>query len=250
MNFKNNLFKLFKTIKVNRSSFVCIHLDAKIFNDNNIEKKKIKENIKILLNYFNKKGTIVIPTFSYSFTDKKNYDIIKSKSKVGFLTNEILKLKGVKRTLHPEFSFAISGKKEKDILMCDIKNCFGKNTVFDYLIKKKATIISLACSFDQMTILHHIEQISNVPYRFNKIFKGDITKNKKILIKNLKIGYFVQKKNKYLSFNSNKLKKTLLGSKIIKRSIFGRFYCYSTNATKFSDFLSKKIKSNPYYLVK
>jgi aminoglycoside 3-N-acetyltransferase len=225
MNFKNSLFKLFKTIKVNHSSFVCIHLDAKIFNDHNIEKKKIKENLKILLSYFNKKGTIVIPTFSYSFTDKKNYDIIKSKSNVGFLTNEILKLKGVKRTLHPIFRFAISGKKEKDLLMCDTKNCFGKNTVFDYLIKKRATIISNLKKLGVPGLIEGYVNIHQLPTYKKKIANGTrhfpwkLNKNDK----NYKMKYFVWH---YISNNSfGYLEKSFYKYIVYRINTFRRILC-------------------------
>ena len=53
---------------------------------------KINYLMKILTEYF-KKGTIIIPTFSYSFTKKEAFDPTNTKSEVGIFSEIFRKKK-------------------------------------------------------------------------------------------------------------------------------------------------------------
>ena len=66
-----------------------------------------------------KNGTIITPSFSYSWKKKINYnlfDLHNTKSKVGFYSNLAIHSKKYNRTLDPLFSVLISGKKKNIIL--------------------------------------------------------------------------------------------------------------------------------------
>ena len=47
---------------------------------------------------------------------------------------------------------------------------FRKKSFFDYFKKKNGKIICLGCSFSSITFMHHIEEVSKVDYRINKVF--------------------------------------------------------------------------------
>src|ERR1700730_12706132 len=53
-----------------------------------------------------REGTLVVPTFSYSFTKGEPYDIRKTPSAVGMVSERFRMQTGVRRTSDPIFSFA------------------------------------------------------------------------------------------------------------------------------------------------
>ncbi|MCW1523361.1 AAC(3) family N-acetyltransferase, partial [Campylobacter jejuni] len=77
-----------------------------------------------LFKVLGKEGTLLMPTFTYSFCKNETYDKVHSKGKVGVL-NEFLELAGgVRRTSDPIFSFAVKGAKA-DIFLKENSSCFG-----------------------------------------------------------------------------------------------------------------------------
>jgi len=98
-----------------------IHVDTAFATQfkNKKPKNKINYLIKILTEYF-KKGIILIPTFSYSFTKNEVFDPINTKSDVGIFSEIFRKKKNVFRTNHPNFSFAIKGNQSENYLKCKI----------------------------------------------------------------------------------------------------------------------------------
>lgn len=124
-------------------------------------------------------GTILIPTYNFDFGNCGYYDIVNSKSKVGYLGNIALERSDFKRTKHPMHSFAIWGKK-KDLL-CDLENSnsFGADSPFAYLLNDGGKEIGIGVGYDQgFTFLHYIETQAKVPYRFSKKLTGTyVTQN-------------------------------------------------------------------------
>jgi aminoglycoside 3-N-acetyltransferase len=115
-------------------------------------------------------GTLIMPTFSYSFCKKQQYDPATTPSTVGILTERFRKLPGVVRSNDPIFSAAAWGK-DKEYFTTVGTDCFGANSVFEKLHERDALIVFLGPRFD-ITYMHFIEQRYEVPYRFIKNFSG------------------------------------------------------------------------------
>ena len=122
-----------------------------------------------------KSGTIIMPTFSFSFGANKDnlFDMEKTRSTAGSLTEYFRQLPGVVRTAQPMMSVAVWGAGTNKII--DIgKDTFGKKSVLDNLLKEKGKIVMLGTDFSVCTFLHYVEQMQTVPYRFMKTFTGTI----------------------------------------------------------------------------
>jgi aminoglycoside 3-N-acetyltransferase len=122
------------------------------------------------------KGTLIMPTYSYSFTDGVLYDVENSRSKVGYLTDMFRQKKEVTRNTHPIFSFAVSGK-QTDIINFTDNTCFGEGSVFANFRKTAVKNVMFGTKRGGYTFIHHIEQMFGVPYRYNKNFSGKIRHN-------------------------------------------------------------------------
>jgi aminoglycoside 3-N-acetyltransferase len=118
-------------------------------------------------------GTIVIPAFSYSFTKTEIFDVKKTPSAVGMVSERFRTRRGVQRTTDPIFSFACIGPRASELCAIRSNECFGANSCFAALHKWNAQIVELGCSLTRGgTFVHHVETMYGVDYRYKKEFSG------------------------------------------------------------------------------
>jgi aminoglycoside 3-N-acetyltransferase len=120
-------------------------------------------------------GTLVMPTFSYSFTKGEVFDICNTPSAVGMVTERFRTQAGVRRTANPIFSFACKGPRAEELCAIRANECFGGESVFAALHRLNAHIVELGCSLSQGgTFVHYVETAHGVRYRYNKTFSGKV----------------------------------------------------------------------------
>ena len=119
--------------------------------------KKIYNFINEIISFLGKKGTIVFPSFTYSSTKSEIFNVQKSQSVVGLLSESFRKYDGVVRSRNPIFSVCSFGKYKKDFEYSCINDCFGENSCFGLLHSYGGKLINIACNFE-VTYLHYVEQ--------------------------------------------------------------------------------------------
>ena len=152
-----------------------------------------------------------MPTFTYSFLKNEAFDMQKSKSTTGTLTEYFRKLDGVKRTMHPTHSVAAAGNLAKQIM--DIgKGTFDKNSIFGKIHKLNGKILLFGVEFHKAcTFIHYIEEMHKVPYRYMKKLRGNIIEGAKEYEEEFFFYYrYAFISNSFLSFEEHLLKKNIL----------------------------------------
>ena len=123
-------------------------------------------------------GTLVLPTFTYSFCNDEDFDRDASASTVGVLTDAFRRRPGARRTADPLFSCAVRGPLpgpwERRLMDPRDTDSFGPESIFAYLVQNDARIACLGTDATHMTLIHHVEQRERVPYRFMKAFRGHV----------------------------------------------------------------------------
>ncbi|KZL01858.1 MULTISPECIES: AAC(3) family N-acetyltransferase [unclassified Pseudovibrio] len=118
-------------------------------------------------------GTLVVPTFTYSFPRKEIYDPDKSDTDMGTFSEWIRKHDDAHRSLDPCYSVAAIGAKAQFFTNKAPENSFDKEAFFGRFLDQDGLIFNL--NFDAgSTFLHFLERENNVPYRFDKTFEGRI----------------------------------------------------------------------------
>ena len=138
-------------------------------------KKKRKFDFDIFINTLifclGNNGTLIVPTFNWDFCVGKIFDIKKTKSKCGSLSNFALNRRDFKRTKHPIYSFAVQGKYQNYLCKLNNKSAWGKNSPFNFLYKIKAKNLFIGIDYKKaFTMDHYFEQIAKVRYRYHKKF--------------------------------------------------------------------------------
>jgi aminoglycoside 3-N-acetyltransferase len=171
------------------------------------KRKKIKISVDLIidsfLNVVGKNGTIIVPLFNFDFINRNVFSIKNTPSQMGILTELFRKKYSSCRTGHPVYSFGVFGKKKKYFENIDNFSAYGEESPFAVLKRfgGKIAILDLEDQ-DSMTFYHHIEEINNVPWRYNKIFNGlCVDKNGKK--KNKEYSIFVRKIDLNVKTNVN-----------------------------------------------
>jgi len=161
-------------------------------------------------------GTIIMPTFSYSFDKSEPFDVSNTRSTVGVLTEFFRKQDDVIRTAHPNHSVVVWGRNNKDLSMIG-KDTFDENSIFGKLHKLNGKIVFLGAPFQSCTFIHYIEQMHKVPYRYMRTFKG------KVIIEGKEKDEEITFYNKYNVFFSSfsRLEKHILEKGLMKNIKLG-----------------------------
>lgn len=139
--------------------------------------RKINFNGSLLLDAFQnaigETGTLLLPTFSFDFSNKGYYDIKNTKGATGALGNIALTRPDFQRTQHPMHSFAVWGRDQEKLASMNNRHSFGLDSPFGYCISNNVKQIILGTDYvHAMTFIHYAEAVCNVPYRFVKSFSG------------------------------------------------------------------------------
>ena len=117
-------------------------------------------------------GTLIMPTFTYSYCHQQIYDVLHTPSTMGILTEYYRQLPQYHRTINPIFHFAVSGPNADYYLNEKATSCFGINSVYDLLTKRNGQIVVFGEKGKGYTFVHHIEEEVPVSYRYYKTFAG------------------------------------------------------------------------------
>jgi aminoglycoside 3-N-acetyltransferase len=132
--------------------------------------------IRALETVLGAEGTLIMPTFNFDFNKGIPWDVRKTRSKMGALTEVVRVDPRAKRVFHPFYSFAILGRHAEKLGSLRYKSSYERNSVFGKLRDLDGKIMVIGLSYnDSMTFFHHIEQMEGVDYRFLKQFTGEVT---------------------------------------------------------------------------
>ena len=203
--------------------------------------------IEEIIAYLGDEGTLVIPTFTYSFTKSEIFDVQLSPSMLGQFSESFRLMDGTVRSRHPIFSVSAIGKYKYDFEQCGIEDCFGDESCFGVLHRLNGKLMNQGCEF-MMTYLHYVEQKCNVGYRYSKIFSGTIKDNEDIL--SVSTEYFVGDQNVDYTMDLSRLRERLVSDLKLRVIPFGRLASYTVGCHDFFNASQVLLAEDEYALVK
>lgn len=243
------IVKAFDECGVASGDTIFLHCDAfflsQLSGETTLEKVDLFFNI--LDELLGKNGTLILPTFTYSFTKGEEFNLEKTPSSVGLLTEYFRKRKGVNRSKDPNFSIACSGRNTEQFISAPTHDTFGPDSIFGLLHSQDAHIICLGCSLDRITYTHYVEEMLNVDYRYFKEFSGQIVEHGRN--KEIKVDYFVRDTSFDTAVNLGLLKSVLEKRSLIKKSSIGRASLLSVRAKDFFEQAKILLIQNKYGLI-
>ena len=114
------------------------------------------------------------PTFNYEFGKSRVYDVTKSESELGPITERFRTTVAEWRTPVPIFPVAGIGLQPKQQWGPDT-DPFGPGSMFAELVEKDGVVLYYGDTFHYNTLVHQSERASGGPvYRYDKVFAGDV----------------------------------------------------------------------------
>jgi aminoglycoside 3-N-acetyltransferase len=194
-------------------------------------------------------GTLVMPAFSYSFTKGETFDLNRTPSTVGMLTEHFRMRPGVCRTADPIFSFAAKGPAARELCGLAIGECFGPQSVFAMLHRRNADIVCLGCSLTRGgTFVHYVEASQGVPYRYNKTFSGAIAWPDG-RSSGASVVYYVRDLTRKSEADLRRLEKRLEVEGKLRSAVLGRTRLIAVSAADLYDTASRMLKEDPVSLI-
>ncbi|MCR4923288.1 MAG: AAC(3) family N-acetyltransferase [Lachnospiraceae bacterium] len=131
--------------------------------------------IDSMIEILGEEGSLVFPTFNWSFCKGETYDHYKTPCKTGSLGKTALKRKDFERTEHPIYSFAVYGRCKEDMLKIHNKSSFGADSPFTYMMENNFDNLFIDKDLQHSFVFVHYveEQNGPVPYRYLKDFTAD-----------------------------------------------------------------------------
>lgn len=171
-----NIEDALRDVGLSAGDLIMVHSDVKAFGKlgNVFERDQFVGTIlKTFLKVISGKGTLIVPTYTYSFCKKEVFDVRKSKSETGLFSEFVRCQASAIRSEDPIFSHAGIGPLASCLLSYVGTDCFGADSFYDRFYKHNGKIINFGKFFD-ITFIHYIEQQYQVSYRYMKKFSGEI----------------------------------------------------------------------------
>ena len=207
--------------------------------------KWLMENLRQIIG---SQGNIFVPTYSYSFAKKKKFSPTKTRADIGYFPNFFLKHKGIARSSDPMMSIAGYGPNAKAILSKLPNTSFGKDCVFERLLKiKNLKCCNVGLGVNWIPFLHYLDWLNKVPFRFNKKFFGYTQIGR--VIKKIEWNFFARYLRGETISNGYRIGRKALKKKLYKKTRIGKSVIYVINYKKFFYFSKKLTKNNKWLTV-
>ena len=237
--------EVIKSLALPKNEILFLHVRLKGLSA--LPYQEISQQIIGYLEEFFVPKTILIPTYTYSFTKTRVFDRKLSVSEVGRFGEEIRSLYGFEhRTCNPVFSVVDTGKIFTNSIPDDCFSSFGQGSLFYTLSMEGYIMINLNLDVLRPAHLHFIEWYKNVPYRYNKIFAGEIKgdANSKI-----EYNYFVRDLELNPLWDRLKIRSFLESESVLKIVPSNRNNILWMHSKDMDKVLNKALDSNPNFLL-
>jgi FkbH-like protein len=159
---------------------IILHTDAGVIA-HNLKKEAMKRQ-EMLADFINSlqrsctSSSIFIPTFDYEYCSTRRYNPEDGKSQLGGISKYCANRFKSYRTLVPVFNHADIKERHEPINdLYRLDKAFGEESFYDWFTEQDGYIFFWGCRFEvSNTYIHHVEQLSQVCYRYKKLFQGRV----------------------------------------------------------------------------
>lgn len=246
---ENNIVDGLKAVGIKEGDSIFIHSNLGFFGLLENAKKPIDyyEAFKTaIFDIIGPTGTLIVPTFSYSFCNNEDFNIELTKSVCGVFSEFVRNDKESFRSMDANFSVAAIGYKAKYYTENADEYSFGSSSFWSRFLKERGKICNF--NFDSgSTFIHFVEREIAVEYRYDKPFYGKIIDHQQE--KDAVFYHFVydlsKPEDKACFTNFDKLAKKLGLSKIAN---LGKGQIISISAKDTFNLIEKEIIKNNAFL--
>lgn len=192
-------------------------------------------------------GSFLTPTYSYTFCQGKKFDINQTHSQVGAFGQALIEKHQFSRSCDPNFSVTGFGPNISSLFKDLPRTSFGENCLYQRLEEKKAKICNFGLTLSHLTPIHYIEKEMKVPYRFDKIFSGNIINGNSKDYQEWT--YFVRYMTSKSEPDCSRLQQAGEELQLVKKAKLGLGEVTICSMNEYFNLARMKIQDNPWLLV-
>ncbi len=173
--YKTDIKNVLASIDIQKGDAVVLHSDLSVFGgigDIRDRNTFLDEIINCFKEIVGAEGTLIVPSFTYSFLCGETFDKENSPSKVGVLSERFRQHPDIMRTPHPTHSFLVWGKRKDELSGIPRSYSFGEGSIFQLLDEIECKIVFFGAKFQSCTQVHYMEELTGVPNRKWKRMNG------------------------------------------------------------------------------
>lgn len=198
-------------------------------------------------------GTILIPTYSYTFGKSKAselaiFDPKETPAEIGPFPNFFLKQDGVVRSLDPMMSVAALGPRAAEFLEGNLNTSYGEGSFFSKLAKSDAKCCSIGLGPNWTPFIHYADWLYRVPFRFDKLFYGLIKDGERL--KKTAWLYSVRIMADESYPDAHRAGRAAEEAGIWRFAPLGRARVYTAKVKEYFDFVCQKLEANKWFLAR
>lgn len=250
---KSDIIKKLKKISVQKDDSIFVQSNLGFFGvlkDANNAKAYCQIFKDAIFEVIGLDGTLVVPTFSFSFCNNQIYNKKKTPSVECGIFSEFIRCDSKsERSCDANFSIAAIGKNAKKFTSNLSEYSFGKNSFWERFLLVDGKLCRFNLPANYMSFIHFVEKSCNVPYRFDKPFLGkSIINNREV---SRKFFHFVRDlDNDNHSAELSRLEDLAIKQGLMKVSTLGRGSMYGIRSKDFFDLAKQELEKNPSFLIK
>jgi aminopeptidase-like protein/aminoglycoside N3'-acetyltransferase len=191
-------------------------------------------------------GTLVVPTYTYSFPRGEPFDPGQVPSTCGIFTEMLRQHADAHRSHDPIISVVALGRLAKELTVNVPPECFGRDSFWDRFWQANGIICNL--NFDAgATFVHFVERCLNVSYRYDKLFPGSFVRHGEVS-KGAAI-FFCRDNGNPETYAVFEPFDALARERGVARSVsVGRGAVVAIRAADMHSLIEEKIKEDPWFL--
>ena len=201
-----------------------------------------------------KDGTIIVPSYSYTFgestaTELKTFDLKKTKSRIGPFPNHVLTKSDFMRSKDPFVSISCKGRECNNLLSGLSNSSYGEGSFFSKMVKmKNMKCCSIGLGPNWTPFIHYADWLAKTPYRYDKKFCGYIKDGSEVKYKEWI--YSVPCLIPEALSTAHKIGRLAEKEGIWNSSKFGRSMVYTSNCQEYFDFVMQNLKRDKWLMAK
>ena len=212
------------------------------------KKKTLERYFSILLEAVGPTGTIMMPTFTFYLCNTETpFSLVESPCETGVLPEFVRHLPRAVRSMHPFSSFVAYGANAEFLCTDNTSYVYGPFSPFDRLLQLNGKNISIGMKPERTcSIVHHVEQMMSVPYRYVKEFNHPIKEaGGNISMRNYYL-YCLYRDLGVSRDRNQKIMKSFVSKYPMRQVSVGKGSIYAYSCRDFFDNTSFLMKNDPY----
>lgn len=248
---RDNVISALEEVGIEREDSIFIHSNLGflgMMKDCETKEKLCEGFLDAIKTVLGDEGTVILPAYSYSFCHGEEYRPLETGTTCGMLSEYMLRHYGYNRSLDPNFSICGTGKRIAWFRDCNVHEAFGADSFWERFIKMDGKILCI--NFDAgSTLIHYIENLNHVAYRYNKAFNGvKLVDGKQIRDYAVHFVYDYDKPGD--SYYPGRIDALCREKGIVKATHLGKGNILAFSAREYVSYISELLQERPRILVR